>query len=301
MSMIRLNADIIKIISEHIRCVTGHDFDVQTTESISGGDINEAFRFQGVSSSYFVKLNDASRQAMFEAEFMGLQALAETQTVVVPKPLVHGVAGEVSFLVLDYLSLQQKNKVSERLLGQQLAQLHLIRQPHFGWHIDNTIGSTHQPNARAENWVNFWREQRLGFQLQLAAKNGYSSKLQSLGKKLCEQLDDFFVDYKPQPSLLHGDLWAGNSASIAGNLPVVFDPACYFGDRETDLAMTELFGGFGRDFYAAYNDVWQLDAGYKTRKTLYNLYHILNHVNLFGSGYASQAEKMMQNLLDEKK
>ncbi len=299
MSMIKLNANTIKVIAEQISFTTGYDFDVQTTQSISGGDINAAFRFQGVSSSYFVKLNHANRQAMFEAEFMGLQALTETSTVAVPKPLVHGVTDDVSFLILEYLTLMRTTSASERVLGQQLAQLHLKRQPHFGWHIDNTIGSTNQPNARSNNWVNFWREQRLGFQLQLAAKNGYSSRLQSLGEKLCEQLGDFFVDYKPQPSLLHGDLWVGNSASIAGNLPVIFDPACYFGDRETDLAMTELFGGFGRDFYAAYNDVWQLDAGYKTRKTLYNLYHILNHVLLFGGSYVSQAEKMMQNLLKE--
>ena len=118
-----------------------------------------------------------------------------------------------------------------------------------------------------------------------------------MGEKLCGRLDDFFTNYQPQASLLHGDLWGGNTAVNTENQPVIFDPACYYGDRETDLALTELFGGFGQDFYSAYNEVWRLDSGYKTRKTLYNLYHILNHVNLFGGGYASQAEQMMRQLL----
>ncbi len=108
-----------------------------------------------------------------------------------------------------------------------------------------------------------------------------------------------FVGYQPQPSLLHGDLWGGNAAVDTQGNPVIFDPACYFGDREADLAMTELFGGFGRDFYAAYQDFLPLDQGYATRKTLYNLYHILNHLHLFGGGYLSQSERMLERLLAE--
>jgi protein-ribulosamine 3-kinase len=297
--MIKLDTNTIKVIAEQISMVTGCDFQIQTTHSVSGGDINAAFRLQGASDSYFVKLNHADKHAMFQAEFAGLQALAETHTVTVPKPLAHGVTNDVSFLVLEHLVLNRLTGASEQVLGQQLAQLHLQRQPYFGWHIDNTIGSTPQVNSPTDDWIQFWRQSRLGFQLNLVISHGYGKRLATLGGLLSERLSDFFHGYTPLPSLLHGDLWAGNAASLAGHIPVVFDPACYFGDRETDLAMTELFGGFGHDFYAAYNDVWQLDAGYSVRRNLYNLYHVLNHVVLFGGGYVSQAEKMMQDLLRE--
>ena len=284
-------------IAQQISDATNTIFEIQNSKPISGGDINRAFLLQGASARYFVKLNRADLVEMFAAEFAGLHELAQTQTVKVPQPITFGQTANTSFLVLEFLELKRATPQAERLFGEQLAQLHQLKQPFFGWQIDNTIGSTPQKNARAENWVTFWREKRLGFQLQLAAQKGYGSQLQALGEKLSERLDDFFVDYSPQPSLLHGDLWGGNVATTEKNQPVMFDPACYYGDRETDLAMTELFGGFSQNFYAAYNDVWQLDAGYKTRKNLYNLYHILNHVNLFGGGYASQATEMMQKLL----
>jgi fructosamine-3-kinase len=273
----------------------GRNVKIQSVQSISGGDINAAFRLQSTSDSYFVKLNQANRHGMFEAELAGLQALAETETVTVPKPLVHGVTDKVSFLVLEYFALNRQTSTSERLLGEQLAQLHLQRQPYFGWHIDNTIGSTSQVNPQTDDWITFWRQSRLNFQLNLVG----SQRLALLGEQLSERLGDFFQGYTPLPSLLHGDLWGGNAASLADGTPVMFDPACYFGDRETDLAMTELFGGFGQGFYAAYNGIWQLDSGYRIRKNLYNLYHILNHAVLFGGGYVSQAEKMMRDLLSE--
>lgn len=284
-------------IAQQISDSTNTIFEIESSKPISGGDINHAFLLQGKKACYFVKLNRADLVDMFAAEFTGLYELAQTQTVKVPKPITFGQTADASFLVLEFLDLKRATPQSERSFGEQLAQLHLRKQPFFGWHIDNTIGSTPQKNARTENWVTFWREKRLGFQLQLAAQKGYSSQLQALGEKLSERLDDFFVNYTPQPSLLHGDLWGGNVATTEQNQPVIFDPACYYGDRETDLAMTELFGGFSQNFYAAYNDVWQLDADYKTRKMLYNLYHILNHVNLFGGGYALQAQQMMQKLL----
>lgn len=294
-----MDAKTFAFIAQQISETIHSPLEIQATKAISGGDINRAFLLQGASQRYFVKINRAELVEMFAAEFAGLTELAQTQTVKTPLPITFGQTKEASFLVLEFLELKRATPKSEALFGQQLAQLHLQRQPYFGWKIDNTIGSTHQPNTRSENWVDFWREQRLGFQLKLAARNGYGGQLQTLGAKLCERLDNFFTDYQPQPSLLHGDLWGGNAAVDAENNPVIFDPACYYGDRETDLAMTELFGGFGQNFYSAYNDVWELDAGYQKRKTLYNLYHILNHVNLFGGGYASQAEHIMQKLLAE--
>ena len=182
-------------------------------------------------------------------------------------------------------------------LGRQLALLHHQTAPQFGWKRDNTIGSTPQINTWSDNWIAFLGEQRLGYQLRLAHKNGYGKQLVAQGERLMAHLADFFPGYQPVASLLHGDLWGGNAAFTVSGEPVIFDPAVYYGDREADLAMTELFGGFGRDFYAAYREAWPPDSGYATRKTLYNLYHILNHANLFGGAYPDQAENMIQRLL----
>jgi protein-ribulosamine 3-kinase len=172
-----------------------------------------------------------------------------------------------------------------------------VETSRFGFAQNNFIGTTPQPNAWKDNWPDFWREHRLGFQLRLAAQNGYGGQLQSLGEKLSDALPAFFAGYTPQPSLLHGDLWSGNHAYLQDGTPTIFDPATYYGDRECDIAMTELFGGYPADFYAAYRAAYPLDAGYATRRDLYNLYHILNHANLFGGGYARQAEQMMLRLL----
>jgi fructosamine-3-kinase len=286
-------------ISERIESATGQTFKVVSAHTLSGGDINSAFRLQGDNRSYFVKLNRAGLVTMFEAEFAGLQDMARTQSIRVPVPVVCGKTAEHSFLVLEYLEFGCSNKASDRLLGRQLALMHQQQQPYFGWHRDNTIGSTLQLNSQSDDWLTFWREQRLGFQLKLAANKGYGGILQANGERLCSAMAALFDDYLPQPSLLHGDLWAGNAGVDNHGCPVIFDPACYYGDREADLAMTELFGGFSQDFYAAYQAVWPLDHGYSLRKTFYNLYHILNHLNLFGGGYLRQAESMMAMLLSE--
>ncbi len=288
-----------QIISDQIESATGQVFKVVSAHRLSGGDINSAFRLQGDDRSYFVKLNRADLVTMFEAEFTGLQDIAKTQAICVPTPIVCGKTAEHSFLVLEHLEFGCSSKDSDRLLGQQLALMHQKQQPYFGWHRDNTIGSTLQVNNRSEDWQSFWREQRLGFQLKLAADKGYGGRLQADGERLCSNMAALFDNYLPQPSLLHGDLWAGNAAVDKRGRPVIYDPACYYGDREADLAMTELFGGFSRGFYAAYQAVWPLDHGYGVRKTFYNLYHILNHVNLFGGGYLRQAESMMAMLLSE--
>ena len=182
-------------------------------------------------------------------------------------------------------------------LGEQLAAMHRIGASHFGWRIDNTIGATPQINTWSDNWIRFYGERRLRFQFDLAARKSY--RLQAKGEQLIEHLPAFFATYRPQASLLHGDLWSGNWGTDPLSNPVIFDPALYYGDRETDLAMTELFGGFPARFYDAYAGAFPLDTGYAVRKTLYNLYHILNHFNLFGSGYGNQAECMLDRLLAE--
>ncbi len=286
-------------IIEHIEAATRQPFRLIKAQPLTGGDINAAYRLQAEDRSFFVKLNKPERLAMFKAEALGLQELAKTQTIRVPTFIAYGKSAEHAFLVLEYIALNHLNSRSEQMLGQQLAKLHLQTQAYFGWHSDNTIGSTAQVNGRYRDWPSFWQQQRLGRQLALAASRGYCGRLQTLGEKLCADLTPLFAGYRPQPALLHGDLWGGNAAADEQGNPVIYDPACYFGDRETDLAMTELFGGFGPAFYQAYQTVYPLDPGYARRKTLYNLYHILNHLNLFGQGYLHQAENMLTRLLAE--
>ena len=284
-------------VSEAIAAATGAPFFAAKVSAIGGGDINQAFSVSDGTRRYFVKANRAAHLLMLEAEDEALNALTATQSVRVPQPLCSGIAAGQAFLVLEYLQLRGSGNAA--LLGTQLAQLHRAPQGRFGWLHDNWIGSTPQPNGWQNDWIAFWRDRRLGHQLRLAAENGYGGVLQRDGETLMARLGDFFTDYRPVPSLLHGDLWGGNHGFLADGTPVIFDPAAYCGDREADLAMTELFGGFAPGFYAAYREAWPLDAGYAVRRTLYNLYHILNHANLFGGGYAAQAQRMLAQLLAE--
>lgn len=282
-----------------ITAATGSSFQIASSRPVGGGCINRAHVIEGNGQRYFVKTNRPEFAGMFGAEAQGLAELASAKALRVPHPVAHGQADGEAFLVLEYLQLGGNGDAA--LLGRGLARLHRKTAESFGWQRDNSIGSTPQINTPTEDWIAFWRKHRLGFQLRLAAQNGFGGKLQALGEKLLAQLEDFFPGYHPRPSLLHGDLWGGNAAFSISGEPVVFDPAVYYGDREADLAMTELFGGFGPAFYAAYWEAWPLDPGYATRKTLYNLYHILNHANLFGGSYARQAETMIQHLLAQAK
>jgi protein-ribulosamine 3-kinase len=283
----------------HLEQTTGRPLPCAQIKAIGGGDINAAYRLRSRDIDWFIKLNSAQLSHMFAAEAQGLQELAAAGQVRVPNVVAWGEHDSQAYLVLDFIELRSMAAGSAGEFGRQLANLHRLAQPYFGWHSDNTIGSTPQHNARHGDWVEFWQSRRLAKQLQFAAENGFHGSLQSRGHKLLEQLPAFFSSYRPQPSLLHGDLWGGNAAADNQGNPVMFDPACYYGDRETDIAMTELFGGFGADFYRAYQAEFPLDAGYKTRKTLYNLYHILNHLNLFGGGYLGQAGGMIDRLLAE--
>ena len=282
---------------------SGEAFVPQATRAMHGGDISEAFMLGDGTRSFFVKTQAAPRPpvgrapAPFEAEAAGLAELAAANAVRVPQVICHGVAEGKAYLVLEYLPLGARGDAA--LLGRQLAQQHRLSAAQFGGPRDNWIGATPQPNAGLDDWVEFWRARRLGFQLERAARNGYGGALQRDGEALLARLDEFFTDYRPQPALLHGDLWGGNHGFLADGTPAIFDPATYYGDRECDLAMSELFGGFAPGFHAAYREAWPLDAGYAARRTLYNLYHILNHANMFGGGYAAQAHRMTLQLLAE--
>lgn len=288
--------DIEQAISE----VTGAKFVLDRQGSIGGGCINTAMKISGAGRDFFIKLNDSHLLDMFEAEADGLREMAAAEAVRVPQPVCTGISGGQAFIVMEYLAMGgHGNASSMARFGEQLAQMHRHSAGQFGWHRDNTIGSTPQQNTWMSDWLAFWRERRIGFQLQLAARHGLAGRVVQKGERLQGTLAAFFDNHQPAASILHGDLWSGNYGIGQDSEPVIFDPAVYFGDREADLAMTELFGGFGREFYAGYNSAWPLDVGYSQRKTLYNLYHILNHFNLFGGGYAAQAEAMIDRLLSE--
>ncbi|MFP5409910.1 MAG: fructosamine kinase family protein [Gammaproteobacteria bacterium] len=284
-------------LADVIARATGGPFAPQAARAVHGGDISEAFTLTDGARSFFVKTQPAGRLGLFEAEAAGLAELAAAQAVRVPAVIAYGSAAGRAYLVLEALSLGGRGDAA--VLGRQLAQQHRVSAARFGDARDNWIGATPQPNGWFDDWVAFWRERRLGYQLKLAAQNGYGGALQRDGEALLARLEDFFDGYRPQPSLLHGDLWGGNHGFLQDGTPVIFDPAVYHGDRECDLAMSELFGGFAPAFHAAYREAWPLDAGYAVRKTLYNLYHILNHANLFGGGYAGQAQRMAAQLLAE--
>jgi len=286
-------------IAEAITAASGEPFNLLRADSIGGGCINSAYQLQGDRQSYFIKLNRAERLDMFEAEADGLQALAAARAIRVPVPVCTGVEGSQAYLVMEYFEGGGGNSGAAENFGQQLALMHQHTRDQFGWHRDNTIGSTPQPNTPNDDWQGFWREHRLGYQLSLVEQRRGPSSLLRMGEQLMHVLPDLFTDYQPIPSLLHGDLWSGNYAVTQAGEPIIFDPAVYYGDREADMAMTELFGGFSQRFYAAYNETWPLDSGYQLRKTFYNLYHILNHFNMFGGGYAGQAERMVEQLLSD--
>ena len=288
-----------KSIEDHIGQVTGQAFCVGQQQSLSGGSINAAYLLSDENSSrqFFVKTNRTGREAMFEAEGRGLEAMALSETIRVPRPVCYGDDGNHSYIVMEYLDMH--GRADQVQLGERLADMHRVTQPRFGWDIDNTIGSTHQPNPWTDDWLEFWRDHRLGYQLELAARNGYGGELQSLGEKVLEGMSVLFDSHEVVPSMLHGDLWGGNVAGLRDGTPVIFDPAFYYGDREADLAMTYVFGGFGPDFYASYQNAWPLDDGFEVRKTLYNAYHIINHLNMFGGGYHGQAIHMLEQVFAE--
>ena len=279
-------------IAEQIEQHTGQAFQLTSRSAIGSGCINEAYRISNGTECYFVKLNSAQFGDMFEVEALSLGEMTNSHSIKVPEPVCYGEFDSQAYLVLEYLELS--GCVNAELQGQQLASMHQVTGERFGWYRNNTIGSTPQPNTLTDDWVRFWREQRLLPQLQLAQQNGYH--LPQV-EQLVESFDCLFTSYQPEPSMLHGDLWGGNAAALADGTPVIFDPAFYYGDREADIAMTRLFGGFDARFYAAYNEAMPLDDGYKVRTTFYNLYHIINHLNLFGTGYLGQATSMAERVL----
>jgi len=289
----------VQNLAEQIGAALGTTLRPDPAARVHGGSINECYRWESRQGPLFVKVADASQHPMLAAEAAGLEALRAASAVRVPRVLGCAVSAPRAWLALEWIELGSVSAVAEARLGTLLALQHQHAADAFGWSQDNTIGRTPQINTRSQDWLTFWRERRLRYQLDLAARNGYGGKLTDRGAVLLERLDGFFGSYRPVASLLHGDLWGGNWGADGEGEPVIFDPAVYYGDRETDLAMTHLFGGYGPDFYAAYHAAWPLDAGATVRVRLYNLYHVLNHLNLFGGGYLRQALAMVESLQAE--
>ncbi len=268
---------------------------MEWADRLPGGDINQAALLTDGTRKWFLKYHHNAPDGMFEAEAQALAETAQQDCIRVPAPIAYGKTGNTDWLVLEYLELRSHG--SEALLGEQLAALHHVTAGQHGWHSDNYIGSTPQYNTRCDDWLTFWREYRLRPQLEMARTTVYGKRLANAGERLLDNLHLLLADHQPAASLLHGDLWSGNKAYLADGKPVIFDPAAYYGDRETDIAMTGLFGGFGADFYAAYQARYPLPTGHQLRHDLYNLYHMLNHLNLFGGGYLSRCERIINTLL----
>lgn len=274
---------------------TGKPTDLQWVRGLHGGDINRAALVKSGETNWFVKYHVNAPQGMFEAEALALEKIAATGCIRAPEAVAWGSDNDTSWLVLEHLELTSSGP--SELLGEQLAAMHEVTGDSFGWPHDNYIGSSPQFNRVTGNWVDFWRDYRLKPQLAMAESAGFGRRLSGSGERLLSDLDQLFGDHEPSPSLLHGDLWSGNKAFTTTGQPVIFDPASYYGDREADIAMTELFGGFGSEFYSAYQSHSPLPDGYKLRRELYNLYHMLNHLNLFGGGYLFRCENIIDGLL----
>jgi fructosamine-3-kinase len=287
-------------IEAAIRQAVGSAFLATEAAPVGGGSIHRAITLGNGRQRYFAKLGALDALQVFEAEADGLAAIAASGSFRTPAVIARGADGEYAFLILEHLELRPLASAEDGArFADRLVQLHRTLGEHFGWPRDNFIGLTPQRNGLRDNWARFFADCRLRPQFALAKANGFGGELQQQGGRLFERVAALFLDYRPQPSLLHGDLWHGNAAMTADGEAVLFDPAVHHGDREADLAMSELFGGFPSAFYAAYRKAWPLDGDYEQRKLLYSLYHILNHLNLFGRGYLREAVRLAIRLNEE--
>lgn len=270
-------------------------FDIAEKTRVQGGEINDCYMISDGEQRYFVKINKRDCLAKFQVEAENIRMIRESDSVFVPELIMTGKTKDNAFIVLNYLPTKplDDNKNSFTF-GQQLAKLHAWgEQKEYGFDQDNYIGETLQPNKWERKWARFFAEQRIGWQLQLMIEKGVN--LVNIND-FTHLIRDRLAGHQPKPSLLHGDLWHGNVAnSVFG--PICYDPACYWGDRECDIAMSELFNGFQPEFYQGYESVLPIDIHYGQRKDIYNLYHILNHYNQFGGHYLEQSERMINQIL----
>ena len=286
-------------IADWIAKAVGVEVDPNSLRPVSGGCINEAWLLDEVngSGSIFVKTNRPDSVEMFEAERKGLQLLDDADAIRVPVPHAVGIVAGKAVLAMEGIAIGSSGgPEGQEKMGRQLAQLHETISPNrkFGADFDNHIGATPQKNGWENSWAEFFVQQRLQFQVQLASKNG--SRFRN-SEEVLQKIHRILSEREVNPSLLHGDLWGGNAGFDENGQPVIFDPAVYFGDREADIAFTKMFGGFGPAFYRAYRDRNSAPENEYLLHEIYNLYHVLNHYNLFGGGYGTQAEIIMNRIL----
>ena len=291
-------AAIDDVLREVIARTLGRDAAISaaTFSEVGGGSIARSFVVGDASRRCFVKLDRADAAAVLAAEADGLAALRRCAQLRVPEVFGYGaidVASGFAYLVLEYLELAPL-RGNAAAAGRALAALHRCAGERFGWPCDNFIGRTPQSNGEDDDWPRFFAHRRLAPQLELARRNGVHLPG---ADRLLAALPAIFGDYRPLPSLIHGDLWHGNAALDANGTLALFDPAVHYADRECDLAMASLFGGFPAGFFAAYHDAWPLADGHAERRTLYQLYHVLNHANLFGGSYGGEAAALIARLL----
>ena len=278
---------------------------VVSARALSGGCINNARHIRTAQDEFFLKWNASISSDVFSAEAHGLKLLEVANAVRAPKVLAVGSSSDnafPSFLLLEWLSPEpgHTNRLDPGLFGEQLAALHQTTQQNYGLERNNYIGPTPQINRWEADWVTFYRDSRLQPQIELAASLGNLSAQRRRGlETLLDRLDGWLSHVRRKPSLLHGDLWSGNVIPGPLSEPVLIDPAVYYGDREAELAYTELFGGFGARFYQAYESAMPLEPGYSDRRDIYNLYHLLNHLNLFGEGYGLQIDLILRRYIGQ--
>ncbi len=272
---------------------------IEKTERIFGGDINDAFKLTlSGGEKVFMKSNRTASSSFFAAEAAGLSAIASTGAIGTPEVLGFGEENGRAFLLLEFINEGREIPEYWEVFGRQLAGMHkagtgaYINGGKFGFMADNYIGHTKQINTPKDTWIEFFRDCRLEPQFRMAEHLFSASDLKRINR-LLDALDKLLIEPE-HPSLLHGDLWSGNFMTGRGGKAVIIDPAAYVGHAETDIAMTELFGGFRREFYAAYNEAAPLEHGYDDRRDLYNLYHLLNHLNMFGGSYLSSVTRIVR-------
>ena len=291
MKMIHKNS-----LEEALASVFGNESRLVSKQPVYGGDINSAFRLTlSDGRPVFMKSNSVKNLPFFEAEARGLEALRQTDAIGVTDVLGIGTDKNISFLLLEYLEAAPKINKYWETFGRELASLHRADCKHlaenFGFPEDNFIGATPQKNTVMTSWADFFRECRLLPQIRMADRY-FDSGSRQLFTKLLDHLDSYLSE-PDFPSLLHGDLWSGNAAPGPDGKAWIFDPAAYVGHHEAELAMTELFGRYPEEFYRAYNEIIPIDSTYRDRRDLYNLYHLLNHLNLFGSSYLGSVKQIL--------
>ena len=286
-------------LPEPLRCALTEKLGrLRAITPLSGGSIAQTRRIDSAAGCHVLKFDAARAAPRFAAEADGLAALAPCTSIRVPAVIAHGVAGAHAFLLLEFIALRPLAEAG-RQAGAALADVHHHMGTQYGWTRNNYLGSTPQANPPHADWATFFATQRLAPQLALAERQYHDAPdtaLVAAGRRLIERLPHLLAGHTPPPSLTHGDLWQGNAALDGQGRLVLIDPAVHYADRECDLAMSRLFGGFPAAFYAGYAAAWPLPAGHAERETLYRLYHVLNHYNLFGMSYRSAAERLLAAL-----